>query len=239
MGTARERVMAWRRAAHRRMARRWLTLTIGVTAVVAGVTTDAVVAAAGHPLGRHATNADGTLKGPFLRSDVSAMATASHAPKHADIALGLNSMSCPQPLGPNGAFESVPGRFHYSDGVIVGGYRAMGSDGKTYEIFGGVHLPVDVPVNGPADTSNYPGFILIEAYSSSAFDPCKVPGGGSDGSLLSKAADVPSASSGPVSRGSVSGDLISYTTPDGATGSFDFVTQTFVCSELTGSVCSR
>ena len=188
---------------------------IGVLVVAANVGNDGQ--------GVHATDSRGQPVGPFDSTQEAARANAWHAPKPSGGPIAPSSLSCHQSLGAAGPFQPGPGEFHYSDGVITGGYRAFGSDGRFYELFGGVRQP---DATGTDPNLSGVGFILVREYASDQIDPCKaLTVSGSDSPIFAATFSLPTPT-GAVTLIGVTRDVVSYRTGQGQLGSFNFVTRT-------------
>ena len=171
--------------------------------------------------GQHFKNADGSYAG-LEQPDPN----APHAPKSASSASRPQGFSCPSEIGPLGAFQPAAEDFHYSDGQIVSGYRAQGSDGNVYELIGGATRPYDDRPVTAADMGKAHGFVIVRRYSGATVDACKALGDGSDRPTANVDV-IPGSGSGPVTLSGVSGDVVSFRTSGGQNGRLNFVTQKF------------
>ncbi|HEV2477228.1 MAG TPA: hypothetical protein VGX22_11860 [Candidatus Dormibacteraeota bacterium] len=107
--------------------------------------------------------------------------------------------------------------------MITGAYRALGSDGRFYELFGGARQP---EVTGTDPNLNGVGFILVREYASDQVDPCKaLTVSGSDSPIFAATFNLPTPTGAVILTG-VAGDVVSYRTGQGQLGSFNFVTRT-------------
>jgi hypothetical protein len=131
--------------------------------------------------------------------------------------------SCPLTLGQPGPFTPPQQDFSYVD-LITGGYWAVGSDGRFYELVGGRHRG-ETPALDASDVNA--GFILIHEYPSATINLCQPAPAGFDYNGRAFATyDLPDPT-GAVTLTGVRGDVVTYTTANGAEGSFDFVTHAF------------
>jgi hypothetical protein len=201
-------------SARRHASRRALTGLVGVVSALA-----VGVVVAGAMSGSSSPKQFGARQAAVATTQAPKVAAAPPAPL----------AGCPRSLGPLGAFTPAAQDFHYSDGLITGGVRALGSDGALYVIYGGIHVPVDRPVAGPMDsTAGTAGFFLVERYPSATVDPCQALNQGTTVKPASVHTIDDPQHAGAIVLGPAGGDVVTYSAPGRPSRHFNFVALTLL-----------
>jgi hypothetical protein len=155
--------------------------------------------------------------GPFSSSQLQGGSTAPKQPHAEPAALS----PCPMPVGPPGIFVPPPGLFHAAEGLFTNGARLIGQNGAEYEVYAGIHAPIDRPVAGPNDVAaGNAGFLLVRRYPSASVDPCTALNQHGTEPFKSLEYPVPSRDGAPTIT-QISADQVGFRTRGGTTGWLD------------------